>query len=166
MYASDRLFRISFLWRKENLQNQADVQATPQRSNLQCDTRFMKPAMNSVTSEGSRRKSLSLTQSGVCVATRFTVGSFCVIPEGQGGSPGTGREVNLRVFSLDGINGRVKRRDVEREPKKEGQVDIHQTGTLCYVCFPPPIRLLSHYGRIHEPFSVLCRTPVLGVTGR
>lgn len=80
VYTFDRLFKISFLWGKENSQNQADVQATPQLSNLQCDTRLMKPATSSVTSEGSRRKSVSLTQSGVCVVTRFTMGSFCVIP--------------------------------------------------------------------------------------
>lgn len=59
-------FRINFLGLKENLQNQADVQATPQLSNLQRDTKFMEPAMNSVTSETFRRKSVNLAQPSLC----------------------------------------------------------------------------------------------------
>lgn len=88
---------------------------------------------------------MSLTQSGVCVVTCFTMGSFYVIPEGQRGSPGTGREINLCVLSLDGINGRVKRRDAEREPKKEGRRTFIRLVLYVMLASHLPSQLLSHY---------------------
>lgn len=75
------------------------------------------------------------------------------------------RQRNKSVCSLpwrDQWKGQEERR---RKGAEEGRaVDIHQTGTLCYACFPHPGSCPT-ISRVHEPSSVLCRTPVLGPQG-